>query len=336
MKLFNRVRQATATTGTGTVTLGSAITSYQTFAAAGAANGDSVSYAIEDGAAWEYGVGTYASAGPTLTRTLIGSSTGSLLNLSGTAQVFSSALARDIAIPKTYLYGLLMANNATDATNDIDTTTGEAVSDDTSATLMVLGTALTKQLDVAWAAGNNAGGLDTGAKAINSWYYRFLIGKLDGTTDILFSLSTTAPTMPSGYVFKRRLKGAVRTSGAGANIAFKQYSRDRFTWPDSRSDVAVTTLSTSRTSYVLSVPPNMMAHVRVFISHATSADVLIQSANDTDAASSAAVGFLDFRAATIGVGNLDRWVDASSQVHARSTVSTTTLRINTIGFSDFD
>jgi hypothetical protein len=86
----------TATTGTGTVTLGSAVVGYQSFAAAGANNSDVLRYLIEDGSAWEIGYGTYTSSGTLLTRTLVASSTGSLLNLSGAAQVFSSAIAADL------------------------------------------------------------------------------------------------------------------------------------------------------------------------------------------------------------------------------------------------
>jgi hypothetical protein len=79
----DRARMSTATTGTGTITLGSAATAYQTFAAAGVSNGNTVEYLIEDGNAWEIGVGTYNSTGPTLARSLRSSSTGSLISLSG-------------------------------------------------------------------------------------------------------------------------------------------------------------------------------------------------------------------------------------------------------------
>ena len=89
--LKDRVKETTTSTGTGTITLGGAVTGFQSFAAIG--DGNATYYAIVDAASgdWEVGVGTYTASGTTLSRTTVLSSSnaGSLVNFgAGSKDVF--------------------------------------------------------------------------------------------------------------------------------------------------------------------------------------------------------------------------------------------------------
>lgn len=88
----DRVKETTTSTGTGAITLAGAQANFVAFSAV-LSDGDTTFYAIVDdnNLAWEVGVGTYASAGNTVTRTtvLASSNAGSAVNLqAGTKEVF--------------------------------------------------------------------------------------------------------------------------------------------------------------------------------------------------------------------------------------------------------
>lgn len=90
--LADRVKETTTSTGTTAITLAGASTGYQTFSSAvGNANTTYYTIADQSGANWEVGIGTYTSAGNTLSRdtVLASSNAGALVTFtSGTKDVF--------------------------------------------------------------------------------------------------------------------------------------------------------------------------------------------------------------------------------------------------------
>lgn len=68
---------------------------------------------------------------------------------------------------------------------------------------------------------SGAGGLDTGSEANSTWYYVWLVAKPDGTNTLIFSLSSTSPTMPSEYVYKC-LVSSVYNNSSGDIVDFIQ------------------------------------------------------------------------------------------------------------------
>lgn len=102
--LVNIAKMTSTTTGTGTLTLGSAVTGYLSFQAAGITNGQVVTYVIEDfdGSGniddREVGAGTYTATGTTLSRDTVYSSTnsGNRIVCSGTQQVLVALSKQDI------------------------------------------------------------------------------------------------------------------------------------------------------------------------------------------------------------------------------------------------
>ena len=109
-----------------------------------------------------------------------------------------------------------------------------------------------------------ANGLDTGTLAASTWYAVWVISN-GSTTAGLVSLSSTAPTMPSGYTFKARV-GWIRTDGtankfplpflqAGEVVEFQPASGTNLT---AHVDVASGNASNAAVSLANFMPPTAL------------------------------------------------------------------------------
>lgn len=173
--------------------------------------------------------------------------------------------------------GCTIANNGSDATNDIDFAAG-TVADSTAAFYMTLGSTLTKRLDATWAVGSNQGGLFSGSIA-NATYHCFIIERPDtGVVDAGFDTSPIAANRPASYTYYRRVGSIVRASSAIR--AFIQQG-DTFWLGTLIQDLAATSTGTSAVTRTLSVPTGVAFQAMV-----------VHGVLDTSTASTSAAGIL--------------------------------------------
>ena len=107
-KLNDRVKESSSTTGTGTFTLGGAVTGFETFAA-GIGGSNTTYYCIFESGTnnFEVGFGTLNGSASTLARTNIISSSNSdaAVNFAGATEVFCTVPGAKISLPKPEEYG---------------------------------------------------------------------------------------------------------------------------------------------------------------------------------------------------------------------------------------
>ena len=135
-------------------------------------------------------------------------------------------------MPRSYLAGFGIANNGSDATNDIDFSAGAAR--DSTNTVDILGAAMTKRLDAGWVAGTNQGMRNSAAAITDTTYHLYAVSTATGTQDYYAHTSTTVATVitalqaeagGSAYLYARRIASIVR---AGATIVAFSQSGDEF------------------------------------------------------------------------------------------------------------
>jgi len=198
----------------------------------------------------------------------------------------NAAIAAIITVPTGYLTGFTLRNNAGTPSAHVDIAPGLAKSASTSASIQLL-EGMTKRLQSAgaWAQGNDANGLFSGARAPNTWYHAFVIRKdSDGSVDIGFDTSLSAANRPAGWTAYRRL-GSVKTNSGAEIIPFLQAGRFFF-WKTPILDVSVNAAAGSSASYVLSVPTGIEVIVQAtlyfsggdaagYLHHPDSTDIVV-------------------------------------------------------------
>jgi hypothetical protein len=242
------------------------------------------------------------------------------------------------AFTRAALAGFAMTNG-TDAVNDINFAVGEC-RDSTNAADLIAATPLIKQLDAAWAAGTNAGGRMSAAAIANTTYHCYAIKKdTDGTIDFGFDTSATAPTMPAGYTYFRRIGSIVR---AGATILAFIQDGDYFRLSIGILDKDTNTPGTTAVSVALSVPTGVNVHAfgdtTILAAAGSAQSWLISDLAATDHAPSSTANSL----ATLTVvasgqasGQFQCRTDTSAQVRTRnSTANADIVRIATLGWID--
>jgi len=232
-------------------------------------------------------------------------------------------------LPNGYITGLTLSND-TDTEHDIAIAVGEC-RDSADGTDMARAAVLTKQIDAAFAAGDDAGGMFTGAVANTTWYHVHLIKKdSDGTIDAGFDTSITAANIPAGYTEYRRI-GSVLTNGAANILNFIQVG-DIFRWKTSILDISLANMIVAKTSYVISVPLGLKVLAWGNFAQPGNTRVQISSPDDTDGAPSATASPLCITT----IVDATKWMsltNASSQISLQPH-ATTAGYLTTEGYID--
>jgi hypothetical protein len=215
-------------------------------------------------------------ASPALTDSMLApveNSTGTFAaSMSKFKDYFLSQKATKSVLGVSYLSNpITIANNATDANNDIDFSPGTFQFSDGSG--QALATAImTKRLDATWSQGTGNGGLLNGTavpKAINSTYHCYKIyNPTTGAEDsaFLLGIAGTAPdptsVLPSGYTKFNRV-GSILTDASGNIRAFIQNEK-LFSLITPLISQNVNILTNSRLPYSIDVPVGIKTLANIY------------------------------------------------------------------------
>ena len=210
MIVANRAKETTQTVGSGTYTLDGPPVGFQSLVTAcQKVTGDNtgpwyVEYLVSDTVDFEGGFGFVTDAGSdTLSRDVIVTSSNAdaaVVWAAGTRNVVVMPHAASLNTHIRQVKNLLIIPTSGSENSQIDLTIDEIVLNDANDNSSVH-----RNVSLLGSATGMPAQLDTGTEAAST-YHGWVIS--DGkTVDFLWSLSTTAPTMPAGYTFKERVTG---------------------------------------------------------------------------------------------------------------------------------
>jgi hypothetical protein len=290
---------------------------------------------------WEWGYGAYTAASQTIARTTITkSSTGAKVSFTAAPIVGVVPFPADLASLRGQISGLTLS--AAGATATFGIAAGDAA-DGTNFELMSLASAYTKTTS-AWAVGTGNGAIDTGAVAASTWYHVYLIKRVDtGVVDVLFSLSASAPTMPTNYTLSRYI-GSMKTDGSSQWTKFTEYGTGNervFRWATPIRDASI--VSSAGTAAVLrtvTVPTGFKVQAMVSVlmtSTASGENLWVSDPDQTDAAVDATNETHDVASATRNMHALEIFTNTSAQIRTRQSVgdANQNLTINTKGWRSY-
>jgi hypothetical protein len=209
--------------------------------------------------------------------------TGQIVELEYDGTQFQIISAVPQAVPtasylRGYLSGCILSNDGVTPNTKLDVSAGIAM-DSTNVFLINL-SATVINFGVTGAAG-----LDTGSIAASTWYHIYAIAKADGTASAIASTSASSPTMPAGYIYKRRI-GSARADGSAHLLTFNQLG-DQFLWLASTLDISAATTSATAALQGLTVPTGVqvLAEFHAFVRDggtAAATSVLFTSPDEND------------------------------------------------------
>ncbi|UFW75215.1 hypothetical protein [Bradyrhizobium sp. WU425] len=300
---------------------------------------------------WMEGLVTYSGTTLTMTSAKVGGSgtfadwnlnvvgesgAGDLSSASNLSDLASAATARkNLGLPamaRSYLAGLTLSTGGSSST--FAAAAGVAV-DDSSTDFMSLAASISKTTG-AWAVGTGNGALDTGTIANSTWYHAYLIKRPDtGVVDVLISTSASAPTLPTNYTLKRRI-GSMKTDGSGNWTRFSQLG-DKFLWAVPTQD-DVSAVGTTAALVTLNVPTGIQVDAEIFglgVNTASGTTWMITSPDQTDTlpATSIFSGIVGANSVNVTYSQVVR-TNTSGQIRKRASAATTTIYVNTFGWTD--